>query len=89
MIAGLGAGPPGLGHSPPRGRRRLYTAGLAVRGCARRRKRSLSESRPARCGSFVIASLASFRLTQTCSEPANFGHWRIRVDRRIDTARRA
>jgi putative ABC transport system permease protein len=47
----------GQGHTAP-----ITTASLAVRGCARRRKRSLATVAMLACGSFLIVSIGVFRL---------------------------
>jgi len=41
---------------------RLTLGGLALRGCARRRKRSLATIALLACGSFVIVAIGVFRL---------------------------
>ena len=48
--------------APAAGAARTYPAGLGVRGCARRRKRSVATIALLACGAFVIVSIGVFRL---------------------------
>jgi putative ABC transport system permease protein len=49
-------------HAGPKVGAPLTTASVAVRGCARRRKRSLATVAMLACGSFLIVSIGVFRL---------------------------
>ncbi|MGO8929895.1 MAG: FtsX-like permease family protein [Limisphaerales bacterium] len=63
VIAGLGWAAAWFGRlARNAGAARLTLAGLGVRGCARRRKRSLATVALLACGSFLIVSIGVFRL---------------------------
>jgi ABC-type antimicrobial peptide transport system permease subunit len=63
LVAGLAAASAWLGRlAREAGVARLTLGGLGVRGCARRRKRSLATIALLACGSFVILAIGVFRL---------------------------
>jgi putative ABC transport system permease protein len=63
LVAGLAAASGWLGRlARESGAARLTLTGLGVRGCARRRKRSLATIALLACGSFVIIAIGVFRL---------------------------
>ena len=63
LVAGLAAASAWLGRlAREAGAARLTLGGLGVRGCARRRKRSLATIALLACGSFVIVAIGVFRL---------------------------
>jgi putative ABC transport system permease protein len=62
LIAGLAAASAWLAVLASRAPHQLSFAGLGVRGCARRRKRSLATIALLACGCFVIVSIGAFRL---------------------------
>ncbi len=63
LVAGLAAASAWLGRlAREAGAARLTLGGLGVRGCARRRKRSLATIALLACGSFVIMAIGVFRL---------------------------
>ena len=63
LVAGLAAASAWLGRlARDAGTARLTLGGLGVRGCARRRKRSLATIALLACGSFVIVAIGVFRL---------------------------
>ena len=63
LIAGLGGASAWLGWlARESGVARLTLRGLGVRGCARRRKRSVATIALLACGSFVIVAIGVFRL---------------------------
>jgi ABC-type antimicrobial peptide transport system permease subunit len=63
LIAGLGWAAAWLGRlARQAGAVRLTLRGLGVRGCARRRKRSLATVALLACGSFLIVAIGVFRL---------------------------
>jgi ABC-type lipoprotein release transport system permease subunit len=74
LIAGLAAAWAWLAALAQRARgARLSFSGLGVRGCARRRKRSLATIALLACGSFVIVSIGAFRLdaNRDASKPSS------------------
>jgi ABC-type antimicrobial peptide transport system permease subunit len=63
LVAGLGWAAAWFGRlAREAGAARLTLGGLGVRGCARRRKRSLATVALLACGSFLIVSIGVFRL---------------------------
>ena len=63
LVAGLAAAAAWLGGlAQATGARQLTLRGLGVRGCARRRKRSLATIALLACGSFLISAIGVFRL---------------------------
>jgi predicted lysophospholipase L1 biosynthesis ABC-type transport system permease subunit len=63
LVAGLGWAAAWFGRlAQEAGTVRLTLGGLGVRGCARRRKRSLATVALLACGSFLIVSIGVFRL---------------------------
>jgi ABC-type antimicrobial peptide transport system permease subunit len=63
LVAGLGWAAAWFGRlAREAGAARLTLAGLGMRGCARRRKRSLTTVALLACGSFLIVSIGVFRL---------------------------
>jgi len=63
LVAALAAAGAGLGRlAQEAGAARLTLRGLGVRGCGRRRKRSLASIALLACGSFVILAVGVFRL---------------------------
>ena len=63
LVAGLASASAWLGWlAREAGTAHLTLAGLGVRGCARRRKRSLATIALLACGSFVIVAIGVFRL---------------------------
>jgi ABC-type antimicrobial peptide transport system permease subunit len=63
LVAGLGWAAAWFGRlAREAGGARLTLGGLGVRGCARRRKRSLATVALLACGSFLIVSIGVFRL---------------------------
>src|SRR5207237_2000097 len=62
LIAGLAAIAGWLSHLAREAGKRFTLGRLGVRGCARRRKRSLATVALLACGCFVIAAIGVFRL---------------------------